>query len=75
MEAGEKELRKAFEEVTTNNVKAAVAHSNETRRLVRELEGRVQSLDDLIRNYDNTIDLLKKQITNLQIKMFSGGTS
>ncbi len=74
MKSGEKELRLAFEEVTTNNVKAVVDHSNETRKIVRELEDKLNSLGDLIRNYDTTIDLLKQQITHLQMKMFSGGT-
>ncbi len=74
MESGEKELRLAFEEVTTNNVKAVIEYSSETRKLVRDLESKIESLDNLIRNYDTTIDLLKQQIVHLQMKMFSGGT-
>jgi len=74
MEAGEKELRKTFEEVTTNNVRAAVAHSNETRKIVRDLEQRVIALDGLVRNYESVIETLRNQIVFLQTKVFSGGT-
>lgn len=75
MEAGEKELRQAFEEVTTNNVKAAVEHSNESRKLIRELEKKIVSLDGEIRTYNSRIELMQQQIAMLQAKLYQGGTS
>jgi uncharacterized coiled-coil protein SlyX len=75
MEAGELELRKAFEEVTTRNVNAAVAHGNETRKLTRELEKKVEKLEGVVREQNATIDSLKLQLSGVQTKLFSGGTS
>lgn len=74
MEAGEIELRKAFEDTTTNNVKAVLNYCTETRKLVRELEQKVISLDGLIRNQNDTIDNLKIQLANAQTVIFGGGT-
>ena len=74
MAAGDKEVLEVFQEVTTRNVKAVVAHSNQTRDMVRELENKIKSLDGLVRQYDEKIDMLQKQIVVLQTKLYSGGT-
>lgn len=74
MEAGEKEMRKAFENVTTRNVKAAVAHSNETRKIVRELEDMVHRLEGTLREQDKKIEMYKQQITSLQAKIYREGS-
>ena len=74
MEAGEKELRQAFEEVTTRNVRAAVQYSEETRKLVRQLEDKVTRLEGLIKNQDDAIEQLKIQLLGVQARVFSGGT-
>ena len=74
MESGEKEMRQVFEDVTTNNVKATVAFSNETRKLIRELENKVLLLGGQLRQANDRIDELKKLVTNLQMKIFRGGT-
>lgn len=74
MESGERELKKAFEEVTTRNVKAAVEHGNETRRLTRELEQKVTLLQGTMRQYDDKLSVLSQQIVNLQMKIYKGGT-
>lgn len=74
MAAGDREVLKALEEVTTRNVKTVIAHANVTREMVVELEKKVKSLDDLVRRYDEKIDLLQKQVVVLQTKLFSGGS-
>lgn len=74
METGEKELRKAFEEVTTNNVKASIAHGNESRRLIRELTEKVLLLEGNLRQTNESIEELRKLVVNLQVKLYSGGT-
>jgi len=74
MEAGEREMRQAFEHVTTNNVKAAVEHSNETRQIVRELEKKVQLLESQRTLDQANIEQLRMLVTNLQTVVFSGGT-
>jgi chaperonin cofactor prefoldin len=75
MEAGELEIRKAFEDVTTNNVRATVNHSNTTRKLVTELNKKVGSLEGEIRQFSSKIDMLQSQITTLQTVLFAGGTA
>jgi len=74
MEAGEIELRQAFEEVTTNNVKATVAFTNETRKLVKELEDKVILLEGRLREQDSTIENLRLQLSSVQQKLYSGGS-
>ena len=74
MEAGDKEIRKAFEDVTTRNVKAAVDHCNTTRAMMRELEEKVAKLEGHIRTQDETISRLRAQLASVQTKVFSGGT-
>jgi hypothetical protein len=74
MDSGEKELRKIFEETTTNNVRAAVSHGNESRRLVRELTEKVVLLEGQLRQTNIRIDELKSLVTNLQIKAYQAGT-
>lgn len=74
MDSGEKELRKAFEEVTKRNVQASIDFGNETRKMVRELEIKIQNLENLIINKDGIIKELQKQVAFLQQKMYTGGT-
>lgn len=70
----EQELRKAFEEVTTRNVKAVVEHSNETRRIVREFEDKITTLVNRVRQYDDRLNILQTQLSALQARTFAGGT-
>lgn len=74
MEAGELELRKAFEEVTTGNVKAILGYCQKTREIVREQEQKILKLEEMIRNQNITIDFLRSQLANVQSQVFSGGT-
>jgi len=74
MESGELELRKAFEETSTRNIQTILEYSKETRKLVRELNEKVDHLENTIRTYDNRISTLQSQISFLQTKIFSGGT-
>lgn len=74
MESGEVELRKAFEEVTTNNVKAILGHGNTTRKMVRELLEKFEHQNATIGALNKRIDAQQQQISFLQAKLFSGGT-
>jgi len=74
MESGERELKQAFEEVTTRNVRAILQHSNETRVIARDLEKKVVLLQETIREQVKEIQALKNQLANVQTKIFSGGT-
>jgi len=74
MEAGEKELRKAFEDVTTRNVKSTIEFSNETRKIVKELESQVQLLLNELSVQKAQMDQFRIQLAGVQTKLFSGGT-
>jgi hypothetical protein len=74
MEAGEKELRKIFEENTTRNVKACVEHGNNTRTLQRQLENKVILLEGILRQYAETFASQQLQLTNLQSIVYREGT-
>ena len=75
MEAGEKELRQIFEETTTNNVKAVVEHTNETRRMTREFMDKVNGLEALLIQQKQEIDTLRTHLATVQTIVFKGGTS
>lgn len=74
MESGEMEMRKAFEEVTTNNVRAILEHGNTSRKLVKEMMERMDRQDGVIGALNKRIDAQQSQITTLQAKLFAGGT-
>lgn len=74
MEAGERELRKAFEEVTTRNVKAILDHNNETRKMVIELINKINTLEGKVREQDGTISQLRMMLSTIQAKVYQGGT-
>lgn len=74
MEAGEKELRKVFEEVTTRNVNTIKDYTTDTRNLVRDLENEVKQLKKLVMSRDEEFRGLQAQIANIQQKLYSSGT-
>ena len=74
MQAGEREIKKAFEDVTTQNVRTAIAYSTETRRLVRELGEAVQELKGMVATRDTELIELRRQIGIVQGKIYQGGT-
>ena len=70
MEPGEKEMRMAFEEVTTKNVKTCVEYTTQTRNLVRELEAKVLALQDHVVQ-QNALNIDQQQkIVVLQAKLY-----
>lgn len=70
----EKELREAFENTTTNNVKTMIAYSKETRKIVRDSEEKIIKLEKELRNQNTIIDELRNHISNVQAELFRGGT-
>lgn len=74
MHSGEKELRKAFEDVTTNNVKAVADFSQGTRDIVRSIETRMARLEEERRQDKSLIEKLRLQLADVQTKVYSGGT-
>lgn len=75
MEAGERQMRKAFEDVTTSNVRTNIDFSTETRRLVRELSEQVQELKNMVAARDGDLAELRRQLGVVQGKLYQGGTA
>ena len=74
LEAGEKELRKIFEDITTNNVKAVLGHANETRTMLRDVEKKIKSLENFVLTQNGLIDNLRVQLASVQAKLYEKGT-
>jgi predicted nucleic acid-binding Zn-ribbon protein len=74
MEPGELEHRKAFEETATKNIKTVVDYSTDTRRIVRELQIKVDSQDKQIVLLNQLINDLRAQLATTQAKLYKGGT-
>lgn len=70
----DKDVFKAFEETIRRNVMTAVEYSNETRRLFRELEIKIQTLQNIILSRDGEIATIKQQLANIQTILFAKGT-
>lgn len=73
-QSGEKELKMAFEKVTTQNVRMIYEYSAETRKLFRELEQKVKLLQSLVQNQSNAIERMTQQLADVQNIVFRGGT-
>lgn len=74
MAAGDKELFQAFEETTRRNIQAAVVFSNETRRIVREMEQKIERIETLLLSKDAELKQIHTMLSALQTRVFAGGT-
>jgi hypothetical protein len=74
MAAGELENYKAFADTIHQNVKAILQHGNETRKMLRTLEEKVEHQEKDLRLKDQKIEELRGLITNLQARVYAGGT-
>jgi len=70
----ERELRKAFEDTTTNNVKAILEYSTTTRSIVREYEKRIIACEFMIKSQREVVELLRTQLAAVQAKVYQNGT-
>jgi chaperonin cofactor prefoldin len=74
MNAGDREIAKASEEVATRNVLAAIQHSNETRKIVKELATILDALQNRVRVQNEEIKQLREQLSKLQQQFYLKGT-
>lgn len=70
MEPGELELRKAFEEVTTKNVRTVIEYTTSTRTLVRELEEKLELANKKIMQYEERFQTIQSQMAIVQAKLY-----
>lgn len=66
-----KEVILASEEVTRRNIKAVIEYSRQTRDASDNAKSEVESLKKMILQQQEQITLLKQQMSNLQIKIYS----
>lgn len=75
MAAGDKEIVLASEEVQRKNLKVAIQHGNETRKMVRELGAIVDALQNQIITQNKTVEQLRLQLANLQQQFYAKGST
>lgn len=73
MEPGELEIKKAFEETTTKNVRTVIAYSNETRALIRKLEEQIKNQQNAIIVINQTTNRLQQQLATVQAQLYAKG--
>ena len=74
MEPGEFEFRKAFEETTVRNMRTIVEFSQDTRKLVRELQEEVKHLINALQSRETQLQQMQIQIAQLLQDKFNKGT-
>ena len=67
-------LYKAFEQVTTRNLKTVQDYTTETRRLMRETEEEVKQLKNMLAMRDKDLAELRQQVSLLQAKLYQFGS-
>ena len=72
MAPGEKELRQTFEETTTKNVRTVIDFTQDTRKMFRELEEKVERLQRQAIVQNETISRLTTQLAYVQAKVHDG---
>ena len=63
----------ASEQVQRRNIEAIRDYSTDTRKGLREIEVQIKELKNLVHMQNNEIGDLRKQISLLQAKLYSGG--
>ena len=74
MNETEKEMRKGFEDLVTRNVRTIEGYTRDSRRMVRELEKKVDTLEGKLRAQDEAMAALRLQLANVQAIVYRGGT-
>lgn len=74
MDETDKDLRRAFEDVTLRNLKTMTAYNEATREIVSQFEAQLNRMGDVIVLQNDIIARYENQLTALQQKVFSGGT-
>lgn len=68
------ELRRVFEETATKNIRAGIAHGNETRKVVRALDEKVARLENIIVAQKDLLEQFRKQVSALQQRLYANGS-
>lgn len=74
LEAGEREVKKALEEVQVRNITTIVAFVEASRKLILEQQVKIDSLNAQVIAQANLLNEFRVQLAHLQTKVFSGGS-
>ena len=75
MEAGEKEVKKALEEVQVRNINTVISFVEESRKLTLAQQIKIDSLNAQLVAQANLLNEFRVQLAHLQTKVFSGGST
>ena len=75
MEAGEKEVKKALEEVQVRNITTIVAFVEASRQLILAKKVKIDSLNTQLVAQAELLNQFRVQLAHLQTKVFSGGSA
>jgi len=74
MEAGEKEVKKALEEVQTRNITTIIKFVEDSRQMILAQQIKIDSLNAQIVAQSELLNQFRVQLAHLQTKVFSGGS-
>ena len=75
MEAGEKEVKKALEEVQVRNITTIISFVEVSRQLILAQQTKIDSLNSQLVAQANLLSEFRIQLAHLQTKVFSGGST
>jgi hypothetical protein len=75
MEAGEKEVKKALEEVQVRNITTIIAFVEASRQMTLAQQIKIDSLNAQVVAQSELLNQFRVQLAHLQTKVFSGGST
>ena len=75
MEAGEKEVKKALEEVQVRNITTIVKFVEDSRQIILAQQIKIDSLNAQLIAQAELLNQFRVQLAYLQEKVFSGGST
>jgi hypothetical protein len=74
LHAGEREVKKALEEVQVRNVTAIADFTQKSRAMVLDQDKKIDSLNSQVQAQAALLNEFRTQLAFLQTKVFSGGS-
>lgn len=75
LEAGEREVKKALEEVQVRNITTIIAFTEASRQLILAQQVKIDSLNAQVVAQAALLGEFRIQLAHLQTKVFSGGST
>lgn len=74
LEAGEREVKKALEEVQVRNITTIIKFVEDSRQLILAQQAKIDSLNSQVQAQSALLGEFRIQLAHLQTKVFSGGS-